>query len=140
MSAFITYPIKPPSVVSDVCNEKARIQYCCKGWFHLPLISFIYIIIQIFQPTFVFLEDMILDKKWKKQMEWVKGDYIYTHLCYVKKVPHPCHFFFLYWYVLTVCQTKHRIQDRNVYIILQAVIIMNLYDSLHVSNTYVIHT
>ena len=60
----------------------------------------------------MFLEDMIFNKKCKQKKAGVKGDYIYTHLWY------PCHFFFLYGYVLTVCQTKNKIQDRNVYIIL----------------------
>ena len=68
--------------------------------------------------TFMFLEDMIFEKKCKRQKDGVKGDYIYTHLCYVENVPHPCHFFFLYGYVVTVCQTTNKFQDRNVYIIL----------------------
>ena len=77
-------------------------------------------------------------QKINRKKDEVTGDYIYTHLCYVKNVSHPCHFFFLYGYVLTVCQTKNKIQDRNVYIILHNH--NDFYDLLHVSNSYVIHT
>ena len=47
----IHYPIKPPSVMSSVCNVKVRIS-CCKGRFYLPLTFFIY--------AFMFLATFLL--------------------------------------------------------------------------------
>ena len=48
---------------------------------------------------------------------WDKGQ-LHLHTFILRKnVPHSYHLFFLYGYVLTVCQTK-KIQDRDVYIIL----------------------
>ena len=77
---------------------------------------------------------------WQKMQTtkgWSKGRLHLHTFILCKNVPHPCHF--LYGYVLTVCQTRNNIQDRNVYIILHCHT-NDFYDVLYVSNTYLIHT